>query len=117
MVDLFFLRSASFRAESSDFHRLPASQEIVSKKKVITSLADACETLKLHLTGRCAAKDDQPLSCASRQKSLGTTALEFKIIIILTPHLVPPAFVFRTNKGYRYPRLRTPVLGYPMLFF
>ena len=53
---------------------------------------------------------DQPLSCSSRQKSLGTTALEFKVTIILTPHLVPPALVFRTPKGYRYPRLRTPAL-------
>ena len=53
-------------------------------------------SLNLHLTGRYAAKRDQPFSCASRQKSLGTTAMEFKITIILMPHLVPPALVFRT---------------------
>ena len=62
------------------------------------------------MTGQCAAKRDQPLSCASRQKSLETTTLQFTITIILTPHLVPPALVFRTPKGYRYPRLRTPAL-------
>ena len=83
MTFLYFWRSALFQAASSDFHSLPTSQEVTSeKKKVITSLADARDT----------------------------TALEFKIIIILTPHLVPPALVFRTPKGYRYPRLRTPAL-------
>ena len=86
------------------------------KKKVITSLADACDAThhryNYDFTGRCAANGDQPLSCASRQKSLETTALEFKITIILKPHLVPPALVFRIPKGYRYPRLRTQVLKY-----
>ena len=46
--------------------------------------------------------------------SLWTTALEFQITIILTPHLAPSALVFRTLKGYRYPRLTTPVLGYAL---
>ena len=41
---------------------------------------------------------------------MGITALEFKITIILTPHFVPPALVFRTPKGYRYPRLRASAL-------
>ena len=51
---------------------------------------------KLRFTGRCAANGDQPLSCASRQESLGTTVPEFIITIILMPHLVPPALVFHT---------------------
>ena len=70
------------------------------KKKVTNSLADAHDSTRhrynYDFTGRCAANGDQPLSCASRQKSLGTTALEFKITIILTPHFVPPTLVFRT---------------------
>ena len=63
---------------------------------------------KTTFPGQCAANGEQPLSCARKQESLGTNALEFKIPIILRPHLVPPALVFRTPKGYRYPRLRTP---------
>ena len=58
---------------------------------------------KTTFPGRCAANVDQPLSCASRQESLGTSALEFKISIILRPHLVPPVLVFRTPKGIQVP--------------
>ena len=90
---------------------------MTSKKKKRSLLFSQTPVIPLAIAkttfpGRCAANGDQPLSCASRQESLGTSALEFKIPIILRPHLVPPALVFRTSKGYRYPRLRTPALNH-----
>ena len=103
----------------ANFHSLPTSVGVISKKRKGHYQSRRRPrylllSLELDLTGRCSAKRDQPLSCANRPKSWWTTALEFQIPIILTPHLVPPALVFCTPKGYRYPRLRTPAVEYDM---